>query len=224
MIVIGLTGSIAMGKSTVGAMMQNLGIPVHESDHAVHELLGLESPARPAFASEFPPYEFPQLYDRKTKEINRKELGAIVFNDAEKRKALESILHPFVHQKQDQFIRQYISKGRKIVCLDIPLLFETGAERRVDYTFVASAPYHVQQQRALSRPNMSEEKLQAILERQMPDKEKCQRADYVIKTGLGRAHSMKELKLALLDIKKKNGLIPVEEDEDEGFNPATLSS
>ncbi len=205
MIVLGLTGSMAMGKSTVGAMLETLGISVHESDHAVHELLGLDSPARPAFASEFPPYEFPQLYDRKTKEINRKELGALVFNDEEKREALENILHPFVHQKQDQFIRQQMSKGHEIVCLDIPLLFETEAQRHVDYTLVVSAPYSVQQQRAMSRPNMSEEKFHAILERQMPDKEKCARADYVIKTGLGRAYSMKSLKLTLLDIQKEKG-------------------
>jgi dephospho-CoA kinase len=224
MIVIGLTGSIAMGKSTIGAMMTNMGIPVHESDHAAHELLDIKSPARPALASAFPIYEFPQIYDRKTKAINRRELGALVFNNDEYREKLEGILHPLVQQSQTDFIREHTIKGRKVVCLDIPLLFETHADKRVDYTFVASAPYHVQQQRALSRPNMTEEKLQAILERQMPDKEKCIRADYVIKTGLGRAHSMKELKLALLDIKKKEGLIPVEEDEDKSFTPATLFS
>ncbi len=196
-----------MGKSTVGAMLEVLGVPVHESDAAVHQLLELGSPARPAIAAAFPYYEFPQIYDRKTKAIKRKALGAIIFNNAEKREILEGILHPFVRQKQDDFIRGQTSKGHEIACLDIPLLFETDAQSRVDYTLVTSAPYHVQQQRALSRPNMSEEKFQSILDRQMPDKEKCVRADYVIKTGLGRAHSMKSLKLTLFDIQKKEGLV-----------------
>lgn len=207
MIVIGLTGSMAMGKSTVGTMMKNLGIPVHESDHAVHALLEINSPARRALAAAFPIYEFPEIYERKTKDIKRKELGALVFNNKEYRETLERILHPFVKEAQKKFVKMQIAKGRKIVCLDIPLLFETGAEKRVDYTIVVSAPYHVQKERAMARPNMTEEKFHAILERQMPDKEKCLRADYVIKTGLGHAHSMKELKMALLDIRKNCGII-----------------
>ncbi len=215
MIIIGLTGSIAMGKSTVGAMLHNMGVPVHESDHAVHDLLSdPRSPARPAIAAAFPLYEYPQIFDRKTKEINRTELGALVFNNQEHRETLEGILHPLVQIRQTDFIRAQMLKGRKMVCLDIPLLFETGAQNRVDYTFVASAPYDVQKSRALSRPNMSEEKFHAILDRQMPDGEKCVLADYVIKTGLSRAHTMKELKLALLDIRKKECLIPEEESDD----------
>lgn len=205
-----------MGKSTIGAMLINMGIPVHESDHAVHDLLSdLKSPARPAFAAAFPYYEFPQLYDRKTKAINRKELGALVFQDDEYREILESILHPLVRKAQNDFIREQKLKGRSFVCLDIPLLFETDAQNRVDYTFVASAPYHVQRDRVLARPNMTEEKFHAILERQMPDAEKCTRADYVIPTGLGRAHTMKALKLSLLDIRKAEGLIPDEDEEAE---------
>lgn len=205
-----------MGKSTVGAMLTHLGVPVHESDHAVHQLLDINSSARQAIASAFPYFKYPQIYDRKTKAINRKELGAVVFNDAEKREELESILHPLVQQNQMAFISAQRAKGRQMVALDIPLLFETSAQSRVDYTLVASAPYALQKQRAMARPNMTEGKFHAILERQMPDAEKCARADFVIKTGLGRAHSMKALKLALLDIKKREGLIPEDEDEAEG--------
>ncbi len=213
MIVIGLTGSIAMGKSTVGAMLNTMGIPVHESDHAVHKLLSDPlSLARRAIAAAFPIYEFPQIYDPKTKEINRRELGALVFNNAEYRETLEGILHPLVQISQTDFIRGQIAKKRKIVCLDIPLLFETGAQQRIDYSFVVSAPYDVQKSRALSRPNMSEEKFHAILERQMPDAQKCALADYVIKTGLSRAHTMKEIKLAVMDIQRKEGLITNEEE------------
>ena len=149
MIVIGLTGSIAMGKSTIGNMMQNLHIPVHESDHAVHELLKPENPARKALAAAFPYYEYPEIYDRKTKALKRKEFGALIFNNDDLREKLESILHPLVQKAQNDFIRAEKSKGAKIVCLDIPLLFETGAEQRLDYTITVSAPAHIQRQRAL---------------------------------------------------------------------------
>ncbi len=202
MVVIGLTGSIAMGKSTIGAMIMHLGVPVHEADHAVHGFLSdPKSLARPLIANAFPIYEFPQIYDRKTKGINRAELGRLVFNNDGHRETLEGILHPLVHKSQNEFIRTQKIKGRDIVCLDIPLLFETNAQDRIDYTFVVSAPYEIQRARVLARPNMDEEKFHAILERQMPDVQKRIMADYVIKTGLGRAHAMKELKQAILDLR-----------------------
>ncbi len=196
-----------MGKSTVGAMMRTLSIPVHESDHAVHDLYKRKSPARAALAAAFPYYEFPQIYDRKTKDIKRKELGALVFKKPDLLEKLEAILHPMVQQSQQDFIRVNARKGVQIVALDIPLLFETGAEERVDYTITVSAPYFLQRERVLARPNMSEEKLQAILKTQMPDAEKCRRSDYVIKTGLGRAQTMRELKETLRDIHVCEGLI-----------------
>ncbi|MGH1403954.1 MAG: dephospho-CoA kinase [Alphaproteobacteria bacterium] len=194
MIVVGLTGSIAMGKSTIGAMMRGMNIPVHEADHEVHALLKPDGGAYQAVVAAFPYFEYPNIYDRKTKLLKRKELGNLVFYDGAHRQTLESILHPLVRQAQDVFIRSFGLKGADMVCLDIPLLFETGAEKRVDYTVVVSAPYHLQRARVLERPGMSEKKFHAILERQMPDKEKCLHADYVIKTGLGRAYAMKELK------------------------------
>lgn len=207
MIVLGLTGSIAMGKTTIGSMMKTMNIPVHESDHVVHKLLQRNSIARPAIAAAFPFFEHPEIYDRKTKDLKRKEFGDLIFNSDKHKATLESILHPLVQKSQNEFIRSETLKGRDIVCLDIPLLFETGADSRVDYTIVVSAPYFIQRERALSRPKMSEEKFNAILEQQMPDAEKCTRADYVIKTGLGRAHAMKSLKLALVDIRIKAGYI-----------------
>ncbi len=207
-IILGLTGSIAMGKSTIGAMLVNMGIPVHDADNCVHRLLGADSPARPDIAAAFPYYEFPELYEKKTKAMDRAKLGRLVFASDELRERLEGILHPLVQQDQQEFISKQTKLGRPVVCLDIPLLFEIGAEKSVDYTLVASAPLAMQQERALARPNMDEQKLEAILRRQMPDAEKCKRADYVIKTGLSRAHSMKLLKEALFDIRIKSGLCP----------------
>ena len=203
MIVLGLTGSIGMGKTTIATMMKSMHIPVHDSDAAVHHLLGAGGEALPAISALFPAYKYPQIYDRKKRMIVRKELGALIFNDNEKKKQLEGILHPLVHKSQNAFIRSCVNKGLDFVCLDIPLLFETGAQERVDYTLVVSAPYFLQRQRVLDRPHMNSDKFHAILASQMPDQEKCARADYIIKTGLGRAHTMKALKSALIDIKKR---------------------
>lgn len=203
MIILGLTGSIAMGKSTIGAMMENMRIPVHEADAAVHDLLKFESEAWPAIKANFPFFNYPEIYEDKGRALNRKEFGKLIFNDDDLRELLESILHPLVHKSQNEFIREYKLKGFDMVCLDIPLLFETGADERVDYTITVSAPYFIQRQRVLERPNMSEEKFHAILQRQMPDEQKCSLSDYVIKTGLGRAHAMKDLKSALHDIREK---------------------
>lgn len=213
MIVLGLTGSIGMGKTTIGNIMRTMNIPVLESDHIVHKLLEPDSPARQAIAASFPYYTYSEMYDRKTKFIDRKKFGAFIFKNPEKRETLESILHPRVREAQDDFIRSEKLKGRNMVCLDIPLLFETGAEKRVDYTINVSAPYFVQKQRVMSRPNMTEEKFAAILSRQMPDAEKCKRADYVIKSSLGMAYSMKALKELLLDINEREN--PSEQEEEE---------
>lgn len=208
MIVIGLTGSIGMGKTVAAAMLESLRIPVHEADDEVHRLLAPGAPGAVAVGKVFPYFGYPQIYDRKTKSgarsIKRAALGKVVFADDEKRERLEKILHPLVRDAQTQFIRRHKNLGAKMVALDIPLLFETGGEARVDYTLVVSAPLNVQRRRVMARPGMDEKKFRAILERQMPDGEKRARADYVIHTGLGRAQTMKELKAALADIRKKH--------------------
>ncbi|MCE7886481.1 MAG: dephospho-CoA kinase [Alphaproteobacteria bacterium PRO2] len=207
MIVIGLTGSIGMGKSTAAAMFESLRIPVHEADDEVHKLLSPGGKGARAVGAAFPYFQFPQIYGRKTKSgvraIKRKELGKIVFHDEKQRKKLEKILHPLVRAAQADFIRKHKINGTKIVVLDIPLLFETGGENRVDYTLVVTAPRAVQRRRVLERPGMDEKRFRAILKQQMPDGEKRARADYVAHTGLGRAQTMKEIKAALADIKKR---------------------
>lgn len=207
MIVLGLTGSIGMGKSTAAAMLQSLGVPVHDADEEVHRLLGPKGKAAIPVGAAFPFFDFPQIYGKKTKSgtrlIKRAELGKVIFHDDALRQRLEAILHPLVREAQNDFIRKNKNLGRKIVALDIPLLLETGGELMVDYVLVVTAPYNIQRRRVLERRGMTEEKFHAILGRQMPDGEKCARADYIIHTGLGRAQAMRELKSALADIKKR---------------------
>ena len=183
-----------MGKSTFCGMLQSLGVPVHDSDACVHDLFKLGSESALAVAAAFPYYRYPQIYDRKTKGIKRKELGKVVFADDQKRQELEDILHPYVRASQDEFLKLELRTRQKIVALDIPLLFETGAEERVDYTVVVSAPFFIQKQRVMARPGMSEEKFQAIFQRQMPDHEKRALADFVVPSGLGRGVMMREAK------------------------------
>lgn len=214
MIILGITGSIGMGKSTAASMLQHLGIPVHDSDECVHKLLRHDSPAWGAFAAAFPYFSYPQIYGRTWswklwrggfspwwRSVNRRALGKLVFEDEAKRRKLESVLHPFVRRDQDTFIRSQKNLGREIVALDIPLLFETGAQTRVDYTVNITAPLFIQKERVFRRPNMSAEKFSAILVRQMPDGEKSARADFVIHSGLSRANMMKDLKKILCHVK-----------------------
>ena len=205
MIIIGLTGSIGMGKSIAAGMLERLGVPVHDADAAVHELLQPGSAAMPRIMAAFPPHKFPRLYGtvKGKKLIKRAALGALVFHDPQQKKKLESILHPLVRKSQNEFIRKNRKLGKRILALDIPLLFETGAESRVDYTLVMTAPAAVQRKRVLARRGMTEAKFQAILAQQMPDAEKRARADFVVKSGLGRAHTMRALKTVLQAIEKR---------------------
>ena len=213
MIVIGITGSIGMGKSTAGSMFEYLGVPVHDSDAAVHDLLKFGSEAWFALAAAFPFYSYPQIYGRKhyfnpfkktVRFLRRDQLGKIVFNNDKEREKLEGILHPLVQKSQKQFINAQQNMGRDIVALDIPLLFETGADARVDYTVNVTAPNFIQRARVLARPNMTEKKFEGILKRQMPDGEKSARADFVVHSGLGRAHMMKDIKKILSIINENN--------------------
>lgn len=208
MIVIGLTGSIGMGKSVTAGMLETLKIPVHEADDEVHRQLRPGAKGAVAVGAAFPYFRYPQIYGRRNKDgirsINRKKLGEIIFKDDKKRLQLEKILHPLVRQSQNEFIRKHKNMGTKIIALDIPLLFETDGEKRVDYTLVATAPYNIQKKRVMARPGMDEKKFKAILERQMPDGEKRARADYLVRTGLGRAQAMRDVKAAVADIRKKH--------------------
>jgi dephospho-CoA kinase len=186
-----------MGKSTAARLLKIMGVPVHNSDIAVHRAL---APRGEAF--EDVALNFPEAWNKDKRTIDRKKLGAIVFFDADKRKNLEQILHPIARHAQDAFIRRMRLSGKKIIGLDIPLLFETGAEARVDVTICVSAPETIQRRRVLARPGMDEERLNAILAAQMTDAEKCARADFVVQTGLGYAHTFRALQKILKQVKK----------------------
>lgn len=187
LVIAGLTGSIGMGKSVATSMLRAMGVPVHCSDEAVHALLAPGGDAINAVAATFPGVL------SKTGGIDRQALGALVFADDLKKKQLENILHPLVVASQSRFISEQIKHGQTLVVLDIPLLYETGAEARVDKVIVVSAPSFIQRTRVMKRPGMSREKFENILRSQMPDAEKRRRADYVVQTGIGMAYTRRAL-------------------------------
>jgi len=189
MIIFGLTGSIGMGKTTTGKLLEILGCPVHDSDLSVKNAL---NPYGKAF--ETVALSFPEAWDKKKYVIKKDILSDLVFNDDTARKKLENILHPIVQAEQQDFILKQRQLGRTFCALDIPLLFETGADNRVDFTIVVHAPYFIQAQRVLKRKGMSYAKFQNILQAQMPSDQKCALADFVVQTGLGKAYSMRQLK------------------------------
>ena len=212
MIVIGLTGSIGMGKIDNGRDAGISRVPVHDADESVHKLLRYDSEAWLPLAAAFPYFSYPQIYGRRhffnpfketVRFLKRDALGKIVFKNSDERKKLEDILHPFVRKAQNKFIRRQRGLGRDMVALDIPLLFETGADTRVDYTINVTAPKFVQAARVLARPGMNKKKLAGIIKSQMPDGEKSARADFIVHTGLGRAQTMRELKAILAKIRNQ---------------------
>ncbi|MCO6386874.1 dephospho-CoA kinase [Aliihoeflea sp. 40Bstr573] len=176
MIVIGLTGSIGMGKSTTARFFREAGVPVHDSDEAVHRLYA--GKAAPLIEAAFPGTVRDGVVDRTL-------LGACILGDAAALKTVERIVHPLVRADADAFLAEHRSAGRKLVVLDIPLLFETGGEGRVDRIVVVSAPAEIQRERVLARPGMSVEKFEAILAKQVPDADKRRRADFIVDSGGG---------------------------------------
>jgi dephospho-CoA kinase len=183
MFVLGLTGSIGMGKSTASASFRSFGIPVFDSDAAVHALFALGGAAvQPVEAA------FPGCTDAGGG-IDRMVLGRYVFDDPARLAQLEAIVHPLVRAAQRRFLARCCAAGCRLVVLDVPLLYETGAERRVDAVAVVSAHAAVQAQRVLRRPGMTAERLAAILRRQLPDADKRRCADFVIRTDLDRRRS-----------------------------------
>lgn len=186
MIVFGLTGSIGMGKSKAASMLRVMGVPVHDSDKAVHKALQ-KGKAFDEVAGLFPSVVHKGAIDRKA-------LGAIVFEDKEALKKLEAVLHPAARESQMKFIRAMQAKGKKAVVLEIPLLFETGAESRMDFVICVSAPYAIQRRRVLARKNMDEAKFKNILASQVPDADKREMSDFVVQTGMGMAHTYRTLR------------------------------
>ena len=172
--ILGLTGSIGMGKSTVSAMFREAGVPVFDADAAVHELQGPGGALLPMIEDAFSGTTGPQGVDRI-------KLGAAVFGDPEKLKRLESIVHPAVGAMRAGFLEE--NAGQKLIVFDIPLLFEKGGFHMIDKVAVVSAPPDQQRARVLARPGMTEEKFAQIMAIQFPDAEKRARADYVIDTG-----------------------------------------
>jgi dephospho-CoA kinase len=194
MIVVGLTGSIGMGKSTAAGLLRRLGIPVYDADRAVHRLMQRGGRAVPAVARRFPDVV-------KDGAVDRPALGRIVFADKAALAALEAIIHPLVFEAQKRFLHIHALRRTRLVVLDIPLLFEAGGYQRCDATLVVSAPALVQRQRVLRRPGMTPEKFAGILAQQMPDAEKRRRADVVIPTGLGKHLTFRRLGRAVATLK-----------------------
>lgn len=176
MIVLGLTGSIGMGKSTTAGMFETEGVPVHDSDAAVHKLY--EGEAVPIVEEHFPG-------TTRAGKVDRARLAEAVVGNQEALSKLERLIHPLVRRDADRFVEDHRRRGTPLVVLDIPLLFETDGTSRVDKIAVVTAPAHVQRERVLSRPGMTEEKYEKILARQVPDEEKRKRADFVIDTSRG---------------------------------------
>jgi dephospho-CoA kinase len=188
LIVLGLTGSIGMGKSTAAAMLRRLGVPLFDADLVVHGLLAPSGAAVSAVSAAFPGVE------TEAGGIDRVLLGQRVFTNPAALRPLEEILHPMVAAEEKRFLARSRARRVALVVLDIPLLFETGAERRCDYVLVVSVPALVQRQRVMRRPGMTEIRLAAILRKQMPDHRKRQRADFVVPTGADRGQTLRRLK------------------------------
>ena len=184
---IGLTGSIATGKSTAAHMCRHFGLPVHDADKTVHKLLGPHGVAVSEILSVFG--EVGSLSDG----IDRLKLGNIVFNDSVKRQLLETILHPLVRESKHQFLQARQRKRASRVVLDIPLLFETGGDGECDYLIVVWAPDWLQRMRALKRTGMTIDKLEGILAHQMPQPVKRRLANLSLPSSLGRGEMHRRL-------------------------------
>ncbi len=185
--VLGLTGSIGMGKSATADIFRRLGIPVHDADAAVHRLYG--GRAAPLIEKAFPGTVAGGVVDRA-------RLGAAVLSDPARLRELEAIVHPLVRGEEESFLER-VSSLSPIAVLDIPLLFETGGETRCDAVLVVTAPAWVQRQRVLARPGMTEEKFNAILAKQMPDMDKRARAHFLVDTSRGFISAEAQVKSVL---------------------------
>jgi dephospho-CoA kinase len=176
MFILGLTGSIGMGKSATAKMFADEGVPVHDADAVVHKLY--EGEATPLIEAAFPG-------TTQDGTVDRSKLGQRVLGDKEAIARLEQIVHPLVTKARERFLTEAERSGAAVAVLDVPLLLETGGDRRCDAVVVVSAPADMQRARASERPGMSEDKLAVILAKQMPDAEKRARADFVVDTSLG---------------------------------------
>lgn len=177
MITLGLTGSIGMGKSATAEMFRVEGVPVYDADAAVHEIYDVGGYAVEPIGKAFPGV----ISEGK---VDRAELRKHVLNDSDQLRKLESIVHPLVAETQKKVREKALSDGAHLLVLDIPLLFETGGDKRVDFTAVVTAPFEIQRSRVLARPGMTDATFEAILAKQIPDSEKRARADFIINTRI----------------------------------------
>ena len=193
---IGLTGSIGMGKTETGKLFARLGIPVHDADEVVHRLYDKDGAAVDAIAREFPG----TVQDGR---VMRDALAATVAGDDPAFRRLEAIVHPLVREAELEFLDDAMKRGDDLVVLDIPLLFETGGEKRMDAVVVVSAPPDVQRERVLSRPGMTLEKLEAMHVRQVPDVDKRRKADFVIETDKGLEHAFAAVQRIVAELRER---------------------
>lgn len=198
MIILGLTGSIGMGKSTAASMLRRLGCPVHDADASVHRLYAQGGKAVPTIQALFPDAV-------KNGAVDRAALAAAVLGKPEALKRLEAAVHPLTRADADAFLKRCARRGVPVAVMDIPLLYETKGERRVDAVIVVTAPAWLQRQRVLARPGMNAAKLANILARQVPDAEKRRRADFVVPTGLGRRLTLLHLRRIVAAVKQRHG-------------------
>lgn len=200
MLLIGLTGSIGMGKSETSKMFASQGVPVYDADAAVHALYAAGGAAVAPIGEAFPGV----IRDGA---IDREELGSRVLGAPEELKRLEKIIHPLVGISQLEFLQNAEKSGAPMVVLDIPLLFETGGETRVDVSVVVTAPADMQRQRVLARPGMSARKFEAILAKQVPDAQKREKADFVVDSSRGLEPAMEDVKGIIEALKDRKGKI-----------------
>jgi len=197
MIVLGLTGSIGMGKTTAAKMLRRMGLPLHDADRAVHRLLAKGGAAVAAVEAAFPGVAVDGAVDRE-------RLAARVFEDPAALERLEGILHPAVRRTTRAFLDRHARASRPLVVLDIPLLFETGGSVLCDAVAVVAAPTFVQRDRVLGRRGMTAARFQAILAKQMPDREKRRRADFVVHTGLSKADTLRQLRAIVTLLRRRS--------------------
>lgn len=200
MIILGLTGSIGMGKSTAAIMLRRLGCPVHDADASVHRLYARSGKAVPAIQALFPDAV-------KNGAVDRAALAAAVLGKPDALKRLEAAVHPLTRADADDFLKRCARRGVPVAVMDIPLLYETKGERLVDAVIVVTAPTWLQRQRVLARPGMNAAKLANILARQVPDAEKRRRGDFVVPTGLGRRLTLLHLRRIVAAVKQRQGRV-----------------
>lgn len=193
--IIGLTGSIAMGKSTVSDFFKQAGISVFNADEVVHQLYESE-PTLSLIARTFPTVI-------ENGKVNRLKLSEILINNSEQLQTIEKIIHPLVKKKEKEFIDTAHKRGEKLVVLEIPLLFETKSEKHVDIVVVVSAPPEVQKRRVMIRPNMNEKKFTFINSRQISDEKKRERADFIIDTGKDLENTRRQVFCLIKTLLKK---------------------